>query len=214
MPRDWRSCRCRFFGGAGVDMAPGPAGLAFLASVIPIASEVVDRLDQVPARLSFLFDYDPMETLADEGLRVEMQADGGRAVVSALADELQRAPRLDREKFRAVSNEVKARTGQKGRALFHPIRAVLTGRAEGPELDLAIPAIDRGAELPADAGIPKILGNRERAAGFLRALDQTVRIEFLDVDLRDQSCPRGPARRSRAESCASPIERSAVSRTW
>ena len=63
-------------------------------------------------------------------------------------------------------NEVKATTGQKGKALFHPIRVALTGEAEGPELDLAVPAIDRGAELPARAGLPAILGCRERAAAF------------------------------------------------
>ena len=62
---------------------------------------------------------------------------------------------------------MKARTGQKGRALFHPIRVVLTGRAEGPELDLAVPAIDRGAELPTESGVPKIIGCRERAAAFV-----------------------------------------------
>jgi hypothetical protein len=49
---------------------------------------------------------------------------------------------------------------------------VLTGRAEGPELDLAVPAIDRGADLPESAGIPTILGNRERADRFARALEK------------------------------------------
>ena len=62
------------------------------------------------------------------------------------------------------------KTGQKAKALFHPIRIALTGRAEGPELDLAVPAIDAGAELRPDAGIPKILGCRERAAAFVREL--------------------------------------------
>jgi glutamyl/glutaminyl-tRNA synthetase len=101
-----------------------------------------------------------------------MQAEGARAVVAALAAELAAAPRLDREKFREIANRVKARTSQKGKALFHPIRVVLTGRAEGPELDLAVPAIDLGAELPASAGIPAIIGNRERAAVFARALEE------------------------------------------
>jgi hypothetical protein len=49
---------------------------------------------------------------------------------------------------------------------------VLTGRAEGPELDLAVPAIDRGAELPPGAGVPLILGNRERADRFAHALEE------------------------------------------
>jgi hypothetical protein len=94
-------------------------------------------------------------------------------VASTLAEELQAAPRLDRDRFRAVANQGKARTGQKAKALFHPIRIVLTGRPDGPELDLAIPAIDRGAELAPDAGIPAILGCRERAAAFAAALENS-----------------------------------------
>jgi hypothetical protein len=65
---------------------------------------------------------------------------------------------------------VRARTGQKGRALFHPIRLALTGDTGGPELDLAVPAIDRGAELPPAAGVAPILGCRERAARFAQAV--------------------------------------------
>ena len=44
-----------------------------------------------------------------------------------------------------MANRVKEKTGQKGKALFHPIRVALTGEGGGPELDLAVPAIDRGA---------------------------------------------------------------------
>ena len=40
----------------------------------------------------------------------------------------------------------------KGKALFHPIRVALTGEGGGPELDLAVPAIERGAALPATRG--------------------------------------------------------------
>ncbi len=100
-----------------------------------------------------------------------MRGESARAVVHALAEELAAAPRLDREKFREAANRVKARTGQKSKALFHPIRVALTGRAEGPELDLAVPAIDRGAELAPTSGIPRIVGNRERAAAFAKALE-------------------------------------------
>jgi glutamyl/glutaminyl-tRNA synthetase len=160
-----------YFNDAGIQMAPDGRGIEFLASAMPIATGSVDRLDQVPSRLAFLFDYALERTLADVQVREEMSAGGSRAVVRALAEALAQAPRLDRGRFRAVANDVKLRTGQKGKALFHPIRVALTGRAEGPELDLAIPAIDGGADLPADAGVPKILGCRERAAAFVRALD-------------------------------------------
>jgi glutamyl-tRNA synthetase/nondiscriminating glutamyl-tRNA synthetase len=159
-----------YFLSAGVSMSPDATGLEFLASVMPIATGSVDRLEQVPARMSFLFEYDARRALADDGVRREMQADAATAVVRALSEVLAVSPRLDRERFRSAANEVKARTGQKGKALFHPIRVALTARSEGPELDLAIPAIDRGAELPASAGLPTIIGCRERAVAFVRAL--------------------------------------------
>jgi glutamyl-tRNA synthetase/nondiscriminating glutamyl-tRNA synthetase len=159
-----------FFHGQGIRLSPDAEGLAFLAAVMPIASESVDRLDQVPARLSFLFDYSPERALAQPGIREEMEAGGAREVVRATADVLEERPRLDRDTFRAAAGEVRRLTGQKGRALFHPIRVLLTGKAEGPELDLVVPAIDKGAELPASAGLPPIVGNKERARAFATAL--------------------------------------------
>ena len=162
-----------FFAAAGVVMTPGIAALDFLESVVPIASMSVDRLEQVPARLAFLFDYDPSRTRDDPSARAEIHSEAGQRVVSALADVLASAPRLDRERFRAAANEVKARTGQKGKSLFHPIRLVLTGRSEGPELDLAVPAIDRGAELDASAGVPAIMGCRERATAFKEMVEKS-----------------------------------------
>ena len=148
-----------YFNAAGVRTSPDARGLEFLAAAMAMATSSVDRLDQIPARVGFLFDYSPERTLADPQVREEMRAAQSRRVVGALAEELAKAPRLDRDRFRALAGEVKARTDQKGRALFHPIRVALTGRAEGPELDLAIPTIDRGAELPPEAGVPRVLGS-------------------------------------------------------
>jgi nondiscriminating glutamyl-tRNA synthetase len=160
-----------YFNEAGMRMSPDARGLAFLASAMTMVSTSVDRLNQVPGRLALLFDYDAGRALRDSAVFAEMAAAEAQAVIRALAAELAAAPRLDRETFRAVANQVRARTGQKGKALFHPIRIALTGRPDGPELDLAVPAIDRGAELPPDAGIPPIIGNRERAVAFVAALE-------------------------------------------
>jgi glutamyl-tRNA synthetase len=160
-----------YFALSGLDMQVSDEGLAYLASVLPIATGSVDRLDQVPGRLRALFHYSADEALADGSVRAEMTEAGARAVVAALAEELATAPRLDRDRFRAVANAVKGRTGQKGKGLFHPIRIALTGLAEGPELDLAVPAIDRGAELPLSSGVPRIVGCRERAVMCARRLE-------------------------------------------
>jgi nondiscriminating glutamyl-tRNA synthetase len=164
-----------YFREAGVAMTPDGAGLDFIALAVAMATASVDRLNQVPARLAFLFDFSPEQSLRDDHIRAELSTDAARAVVAAFAAELADAPRLDRERFRELANRVRTRTGQKGKALFHPIRIAVTGRADGPELDLAVPAIDRGAELPAAAGIPRIVGNRERAAAFDGALRDLLR---------------------------------------
>ena len=155
---------------AGWLLEPTPQDLAFLAQVVPPIAASVDRLEQVPARLRFLFDYSAERTLSVPGALEEAQS--ARAVVTALAEELASAPpMLDREAFRATASRVKDRTGQKGKALFHPLRLVLTGEPEGLELDVAVPAIEHGAQLEqAGSGFVEILSARERAEQFVKVL--------------------------------------------
>jgi glutamyl-tRNA synthetase len=170
-----------YFIRAGWRMSPDSRGLEFLTSVMPIATAAVDRLEQIPTRLAFLFEYRPETALHDRRVLDELRVDGAQAVVRTLVDVLAAMPRLDREGFRRAASEVKSRTAQKGKALFHPIRIALTGRSEGPELDLAVPAIDRGADLPPSAGLPPVVGCRERAAAFVRAL-QTISAKLATTE--------------------------------
>jgi nondiscriminating glutamyl-tRNA synthetase len=145
---------------------------AYLADVVPLASGSVDRIEQVAPRLGFLFEFDPARACADPEVQAVLNEAGAREVITALAAELAAAPRLDREGFRAAAGRVKVATGRKGKHLFHPIRVALTGEAGGPELDLAVPAIDRGAELPAECGLAPVMGCRERAARFAEYLER------------------------------------------
>src|SRR5215510_4672949 len=63
-----------------------PDVIEFLTHVVPAAAMSVDRVEQVPARLSFVFDYAAARALDDEAIRTE--ARGSRTVIDALADEL------------------------------------------------------------------------------------------------------------------------------
>ena len=155
---------------AGWISAPTAGDLAYLSRVVPLATASVDRLEQAPSRLRFLFDYSPERAMADPAIRAEVSDAGARAVIEALARELDGGARLrDREAFRAAAARVRERTGRKGRGLFHPIRVALTGEAEGVELDLAVPAIEAGADLPEESGIGRIPSAGARAAAFARA---------------------------------------------
>jgi glutamyl-tRNA synthetase/nondiscriminating glutamyl-tRNA synthetase len=151
---------------------PEPNVSAFLARAIGIAAQSVDRLDQVPARLRFLFDYSAAAALADPAIHQE--ATEARRVIAALAEETARAGSLvDKEKFRAMAAHIRERTGAKGKALFHPIRLALTGEAEGLELDLAVPLIEQGAAMPSSSGVRTIFSAADRAAAFLHELEKS-----------------------------------------
>jgi glutamyl-tRNA synthetase/nondiscriminating glutamyl-tRNA synthetase len=163
----------RFFQAKGFLKRKTDAGIAYVESLLPMAVGSVDRLEEIPDRLAFLFAYDPAEALARPDVAGVLHEPGAREVIAALA-EMVDGPMLDKESFRAAANRVKEKTGQKGKALFHPIRVALTGESGGPELDLAVPAMDRGAALPADAGIAKVLSARERAQAFAAACKSTA----------------------------------------
>ena len=174
-----------FLANAGWVSTPSPAALEFLGRAVQVAAASVDHLDRVPERLRFLFDYSPARTLDDAGVLGESTAAHG--VLVALAEVLAASgPLMDREAFRAAAQQVRERTGTKGKALFHPIRLALTGEAEGVELDLVVPLIERGARLTADegdapsslasgmhaCGIRRVAGAADRAAAFVRQLER------------------------------------------
>ena len=168
-----------YFTHAGLEMTPDRRGLEFLASAMAMATASVDRLDQVPARLAVVFEYQAEKALADPQLSGRDERRRTAAGGASVGARSWRGRRGWTASGSAASPATSRRgTGQKGKQLFHPIRVALTAQAEGPELDLVVPAIDRGADLPRDAGMPPILGCRERAAAFVggtldRGLDES-----------------------------------------
>jgi glutamyl-tRNA synthetase/nondiscriminating glutamyl-tRNA synthetase len=159
----------RFFQARGFIKRRSDAALAYLETLLPMAVGSVDRLEEIPDRVAFLFDYDATVALARPQVADVLHEPGALQVIAALAEAVD-GPLTDRESFRAMANRVKEKTGQKGKALFHPIRAALTGDSGGPELDLAVPAMDRGAALPSDAGVARVPSARERAKAFAAAV--------------------------------------------
>jgi glutamyl-tRNA synthetase/nondiscriminating glutamyl-tRNA synthetase len=158
----------RYFLKRGFIQQRTPEAMEYLTSLLAMAVGSVDRLEEIPDRVRFVFDYDARAAVAHADIRAVLAEPGARDVLSALALEI-KGPLLDRESFRAVANRVKEKTGHKGKALFHPIRAALTGEVGGPELDLAVPAIDRGALLPPAAKVARIASCQERAVAFAQA---------------------------------------------
>jgi nondiscriminating glutamyl-tRNA synthetase len=161
----------RYFLARGYVKRRSDQALEYVSSILPMAVGSVDRLEEIPDRVRFVFEFDPAAAMTRGEVGHVLREPSARSVIAALAREID-GPILDRDAFRAVANRVKAATGQKGKALFHPIRVALTGEGAGPELDLAVPAIDRGATLPPQAGVARIASSRERAQAFARTFTQ------------------------------------------
>jgi glutamyl-tRNA synthetase/nondiscriminating glutamyl-tRNA synthetase len=159
----------RYFIARGYVKRRTDEALDYIASLLPMAVGSVDRLEEIPDRLHFIFDFDPVAAVHRDDVRHVLAERGAREVIRALPDAIDR-PLVDREAFRAAAARVREATGLKGKALFHPIRVALTGSDGGPELDLAVPAIDRGATLPPQATVAKIIWCKERAQLFARSI--------------------------------------------
>lgn len=136
--------------------------LGYIGSLLPIIVGSVDRLDEVPERLAFLFTW-----RASVAAALVAEEPDGWTVVRAFADAIGDEPMLDREAFRAAAARARQICGLKGKALFHPLRVALTAAASGPELDLAVPAIDRGAVFGADSPLAAIASCVERLNAVL-----------------------------------------------
>jgi nondiscriminating glutamyl-tRNA synthetase len=147
-----------YFLDAGFLIQPSDASLGYLESLLPMVVGSVDRLEEMPDRVAFVFGWN----VAQAAALVAAEPDGPR-VVAAFAAEVATRGILDRETFRDATTRVRALTGLKGRALFHPIRVALTAADSGPELDLAVPAIDRGSQLGLTVGLSPVLSCAARA---------------------------------------------------
>jgi glutamyl-tRNA synthetase/nondiscriminating glutamyl-tRNA synthetase len=120
----------------------------------------VDVADDVAGALAETLRF-PIEESDD--CRETAEEPGAIDLIRAFHAEIDRRGELTPEEFREIVASLKATTGRKGKALFHPMRVALTARGSGPELDRLIVLVEAGARL----GVPGVRPCRERVAAFL-----------------------------------------------
>lgn len=92
----------------------------------------VDTLSQLADRLRFLFDDGwVMEPEAEQLLAREEN----RKLIQGLKEELRSVEEVNPENFKPILSSLAKRSGLSGRGLFLPLRAALTGKTHGPELE-------------------------------------------------------------------------------
>ncbi len=179
---DWmnRTYITKTDGAALVDTAKGffveaglvPAQLTpeirtWLVQVIDLVKMRVDHLDQLPNEVNIVYGFEtnPLE-IQPEALET-LRKPEGKAVAADFARLIEETESLSPEKYREIVGQVKANTHQKGRNLFHPIRAALTGRESGPELEKLIPLYEEGSRLQLPR---KVMSCRERVRAILGSI--------------------------------------------
>ena len=142
--------------------------LAWLDQVLALTLASVDRLDQLPERAAFIFEYDPGGALASPQNAEVLHGEKTPAVLDSFIQRVRALgdAAITPESFKALINQVKTQTGARGKELFHPIRIVVTGSHSGPEFDKLVPILEEGSQL---TGMKRVWSVRERVEAFAAA---------------------------------------------
>jgi len=136
---------------------------SWLAQAIDLLKTHVDHLDQLPNETGILYGLEAAPQL-EPAVRDLLRRPEAHVVADEFARLVEARDSLTVEGYREILGQVKAATHQKGRNLFHPIRAALTGRDSGPEMEKLIPLYEEGSRL----NLPrKVMSCRERLRAIL-----------------------------------------------
>jgi glutamyl-tRNA synthetase len=120
----------------------------WLGDAVELIRKGMHRPQDAPEALRFFFEHDTEAVLTDSERREVLQEEGVLALLDALAEDLrQHGTPLDADAYQAMAERLKSSTGLKGKKLFMPMRIALTGSMHGPELNRAIPLMERGSKI-------------------------------------------------------------------
>jgi nondiscriminating glutamyl-tRNA synthetase len=122
------------------DLPPETVNDAWLVQVMDAIKENVETLAEIRGYVSIFL---PGEFSLDAEARSILAEDGALQAVKSMEEVVQGLGEMEERDFPQIVAELKKRTALKGKKLFAPIRAALTGRAEGPELKRILPLLGK-----------------------------------------------------------------------
>ncbi len=113
----------------------------FLKGIIGIARGYCSHLSELKDHIGYFLTDDFV--ISDEAVNI-LKKEESRKVIRTFLDKIAGENRVISEKvFTEIVNAIIAETGIKGKNLFLPLRAALTGRTQGPETYFIIPVIGK-----------------------------------------------------------------------
>ncbi len=117
---------------------------ALLYAIVDLIKNDLTTLSTIGNHISIFFD-DKYEITAEA--RQILEKESALSVLKTFAAYLESCADAAKEIYPAAIKHVKEKSGVKGRDLFMPIRAALTGRVHGPELDRIFEIMGKNAAL-------------------------------------------------------------------
>ena len=117
---------------------------------------------------AIVFDFDPQAATGDPEIAAILDPGEARSVLETFLEETGRDETLDVERFRLAAKAVGKRTGARGKALYFPLRAAITGAAIGPELDRLVPLLEAGKDMPLPVPVSGVRARIAAVAELLR----------------------------------------------
>jgi nondiscriminating glutamyl-tRNA synthetase len=115
-----------------------------LDAVLEATRGGVHSLEEVPEAATIFFDkYFKLDEKAEEVTSWEEFP----AVLDALRVVIEGQSEITADNLGDIQNQVKEKSGAKGKKLFMPIRVITTGRTAGPELKISLPIIGKESVL-------------------------------------------------------------------
>ena len=118
--------------------------------------------------LSLVFHYDATAILRAPESHIVVSREGAREVIRELAHLVLAGPAVNSARFKEIIAALKERLRYRGRALFHPVRLALAGRAGQGALDRVILLLDPASQV--EFVVP-VKGVATRMVEFCAALD-------------------------------------------
>jgi nondiscriminating glutamyl-tRNA synthetase len=112
----------------------------WLARVMDAVKENAETLVEIRGYLPIFL---PGGFSVDDKARTVLAEDGAIEAVKAMEEVVKGLNEVKEKDFSQIVSELKKQTGLKGKQLLAPIRAALTGRTEGPELQKVLPLLGK-----------------------------------------------------------------------
>jgi len=147
---------------------PDAAVEAWLCRAAELLGPHAHDRTELASLLALVFCYDACTIMEDAQNQAVLAREGARDVVRELANRILAGGDVDSDRLKEIVEGLKAALPYRSRAIFHPLRVALAGRAGDGELDRVILLLDSAARLPFTVVVKS---TRQRTLEFCAALD-------------------------------------------